>query len=98
MIVSGTLNSADAEPTRQWRAAAAVDADRAATTQAQFVDATRRDGVRESLRFLRGAHRFENYPAADRRAHVLQLLATSVEKQARVSGLGRIHIPVRGAA
>lgn len=83
---------------KPWRAAAAVDADRAATTQQQYVDATRRDAVRESLAFLRGAHRFTNYPADDRRAHVLALLAASVEKQARIAGVGRVRIPVEVAA
>lgn len=93
MILSGTLPNQ-----KPWRAAAAADADRAATTQQQFVDATRREAVRESLAILRGAHAFPHYPAADRQADVLQLLAASVEKQARVSGLGRITLPVGGAA
>lgn len=84
--------------TTQWRAAAAADADRAATTQEQYVDATRRSAIRESLAVLRGAHAFQNYPAADRQADVVRILAASVEKQARVSGLGRVTIPVGGAA
>jgi hypothetical protein len=96
MILSGTLHAvpdiADDRP--QWRAGAARDADAAATTQAQFVDATRRAAVREALAILRGAHRLRNYPAADRQADVARILAESVEKQARVSGLGRITIPV----
>lgn len=95
MILSGTLT--DAEP-RAWRAAAASDADAAATTQEQFVDATRRSGVRDALAVLIGAHRFDNFPAEQRQRVVAHVLATSVEKQARVSGLGRITIPVGGAA
>lgn len=100
MILTGTLHAvpdADAQ-LRPWRAAAAADADRAATTQAQYVDAARHDGVRESIAILRGAHSFRHYPAAERQADVLQVLARSVEKQARVSGLGRITIPVRRVA
>jgi hypothetical protein len=96
MILSGTLHAVpdlgDDRP--QWRAGAARDADAAATTQAQYVDATRRAAVRESIAVLRGAHAFRNYPAADRQADVARILAASVEKQARVSGLGRITIPV----
>ncbi len=95
MIPVGTLDHA--EP-KQWRAGAAADADAAATTQTQFVDQTRRDGVRYAIAVLRGAHHFTTYPPADRRADVARLLAESVEKQARVSGLGRITIPVGGAA
>jgi hypothetical protein len=99
MIVTGTLpHQAAPETPRPWRAAAASDADAAATRQQPFVDATRRQGVREAVAILNGAHAFRNYPAADRRADVLRLLAASVEKQARVSGLGRITIPVGGAA
>lgn len=89
MILGGTLPN---QPTPQWRAGAAADADRAATTQQQFVDATRHSGVREALAMLRGAHQFQNYPAADRRTDVARVLAASVEKQARVSGLGRVQI------
>lgn len=98
MILSGTLTAVPDVGRPQWRAAAAGDADAAATTQAQFVDATRRSGVREALAVLRGAHAFRNYPAADRQADVARILAASVEKQARVSGLGRITIPVGGVA
>lgn len=83
---------------KQWRAAAAGDADRAATTTEQFVDQTRRAGVRDALAVLRGAQSFTNYPPAARRSDVLSILAVSVEKQARVSGCGRITIPVGGAA
>lgn len=95
MILTGTLDHAEPKP---WRAAAAADADAAATTQTEFVDATRRDGVRHAIAVLRGAHHFTNYPPADRQADVARLLAESVEKQARVSGLGRVTIPVGGAA
>lgn len=97
MILAGTLNAVPdpvTEQPRPWRASAARDADNAATTQAQYVDATRHAAVREAVMVLRGAHRFRNYPAADRQADVLRLLAASVEKQARISGLGRITIPV----
>lgn len=85
------------ETTRPWRAAAAGDADRAATTQDQFVDATRRNSVRYSIAVLRGAQT-SGIPAAERRSMVVKVLAESVTKQARVSGLGHVVIPVGGAA
>lgn len=81
-----------------WRAAAATDADRMATTTEQFVDQARRSGVRDALSVLRGAHRFDCFPAAERQAVVAGILATSVEKQARVSGIGRVTIPVGSVA
>lgn len=95
MILSGTLAHAEAKP---WRAHAADDADRAATTQDQYVDQTRRAGIREVIAVLRGAHSMTYYPPADRQADTARILAASVEKQARVSGLGRITIPVRRVA
>lgn len=98
MILAGTLHAVPDTASGPWRAAAAGDADRAATTTDQFVDQTRRAAIREGLAILRGAHAFRNYPAADRQADVARLLAASVETQARVSGLGRITIPVGGAA
>lgn len=98
MILAGTLHAVPGAEPRPWRAAAAGDADRAATTTEQFVDQTRRSAVRESIAILRGAHSFRNYPPADRQADVVRILAASVEKQARVSGLGRITIPVGGVA
>lgn len=82
----------------QWRAAAAGDADRAATTQETFIDQTRRAGSRDCIAILRGADRFEHFPAAERRKVIAGVLATSIEKQARAAGLGRVHIPVGGAA
>lgn len=82
---------------RPWRAAAAADADRAATTQEQFVDATRRAGVRESIAVIRGAQT-AGIPRDERRLMVARVLADSVSTQARVSGLGRIAIQVGGVA
>jgi hypothetical protein len=97
MMLSGNLHAVpDTEqPPRPWRAAAAGDADRAATTQSQFVDATRHEGVREVRAVLRGAQSL-GIPADERHAMAVQVLAASVEKQARISGLGRITLPVVG--
>ena len=81
-----------------WRAAAAGDADRDATTQEQFVDQTRRAGVRDAIAVLRGAQIIGTYPKVERRSDVARILAASVEKQARVAGVGRVTIPVGGAA
>lgn len=77
-----------------WRAGAADDADQAATRADEFVDQTRRQGVRDALAVLRGAQIMGTYPKPERCADVARLLAASVEKQARVSGLGRVTIPV----
>lgn len=81
-----------------WRAGAADDADRAATTQEQFVDATRHEGVRDAIAVLRGAQIIGTYPREDRRRDVAQLLAHSVERQARIAGVGRVHIPIGATA
>ena len=83
---------------KQWRAGAADDADKAATTTEQFVTQTRHAGVREVLAFMRGAHAIKHFTSEDRRAHAVRVLAASVERQARVSGCGRVTIPVGGAA
>lgn len=88
-MVSGTLRDAEAKP---WRAAAAGDADRAATTQEQYVDETRRSGVREAIAVLRGAQTV-GIPAAERHAMAAKVLAESITRQARVSGLGHVTIP-----
>ena len=82
---------------RPWRAAAAADADRAATTQEQHVDQTRRAGSRHAVAVLRGAQT-AGIPATDRQLMAARVLADSVASQARVSGLGRITIPVGGVA
>jgi hypothetical protein len=81
----------------QWRAGAAVDADNAATRQDEFVDAKRHAGVREALNFIGAAQGVDLSPSY-RQAHAARLLAHSVESQARVSGLGRVTIPVVGVA
>lgn len=92
MILSGTLAAVpdqDAEAT-QWRAAAARDADAAATTVDQAVTATRHSAVREAVQVLATSTAYDDREL--RREHVLALLAASVEKQARLSGLGRHRI------
>jgi hypothetical protein len=97
MILSGTLHAVPDTDRPQWRAAASGDADRAATTQAQHVDQVRHADVRYALAVIRGAQT-SGIAAADRQAMAAKVLADSVERQARVAGLGRIHIPVGGAA
>lgn len=83
---------------KTWRAASARVAHEQATTTEQFVDQTRRAGVRDAISVLRGAHHFAHFPAAERQRVIFHALAASVEKQARVSGLGRITIPIGGTA
>lgn len=75
----------------QWRAAAASDADRVATRAGDYVDALRRSAVRDSLDTLTDPG-LDCFPRAAVREHVTRVLADSVEKQARLSGLGRVTI------
>lgn len=82
--------------TAQWRPSAAYDADQVATSQAQFVDATRHDAVRRALTCL--VDTSDLWRREDRIAHATDLLAAAVEKQARIAGLGRDIRIGRGAA
>lgn len=89
-MIPGLHYPDQADQPRPWRAAAAADADAAATRPEQRVTELRHLAVRQSVRFLADADSLSDRQL--RRDHVLAVLAASVEKQALVSGLGRHRI------
>lgn len=79
-----------------WRAAAADDADRVATRADAYVDDERRHAVRLAVRLLAAPAQERPAPrkAAARRAVVMRLMVESLTRQARIVGIGDVHLPV----
>lgn len=83
--------------TVQWRPHTADAHDAAAHRPDWWANAARHDVVRQAVEVLVDADDLWDRPL--RRTHVLGLLCDSVEKQARVLGVGRdIHLPRPGVA
>lgn len=77
-----------------WRAAAADDADRVATRADGYVDDERRHAVRLAVRVLATAADQTPRRTAARRAVVMRLMVESLTRQARIVGIGDVHLPV----